>query len=212
MATDLSRDEPGGVAKGPRTYRYYDLLMAAFVTILICSNFISVPKRVTVGPLTFGAGVLFFPISYLFGDILTEVYGYARSRKVVWAGFTALGSKLDDGLALLAEMIRTPRLDEGEFDRLKGERLNDILQARADPGRLADESFLREVYVHTMKIPAESFRDWAGSDGFLLPVRRRIKRLGLADGGEALVARAVADASWRGLAALVARTVHHPVP
>ncbi|WP_435019685.1 queuosine precursor transporter [Tundrisphaera sp. TA3] len=90
MATDVSWDEPGAVAKGPRTYRYYDFLMAAFVTILICSNFISVPKRVTVGPLTFGAGVLFFPISYLFGDILTEVYGYARSRKVVWAGFTAL--------------------------------------------------------------------------------------------------------------------------
>ncbi len=64
--------------------------MAAFVTVLICSNFISAPKRVTLGGLTFGAGVLFFPISYLFGDILTEVYGYARSRKVVWAGFGAL--------------------------------------------------------------------------------------------------------------------------
>ncbi len=73
-----------------RSYRYYDLIMAAFVTVLICSNFISAPKRVTLGGFTFGAGVLFFPISYLFGDILTEVYGYARSRKVVWAGFGAL--------------------------------------------------------------------------------------------------------------------------
>ena len=63
------------------------------------------------------------------------------------AGFTALGSKLADGLALLAEMIRSPRLDEREFERMKAERLNDILQARADPGRLADESFLREVYA-----------------------------------------------------------------
>jgi len=79
-----------GPAKGPRTYRYYDFIMAAFVTVLICSNFISAPKRVTIHGFTFGAGVLFFPISYLFGDILTEVYGYARSRKVVWAGFTAL--------------------------------------------------------------------------------------------------------------------------
>ena len=77
-------------APARRTYRYYDLIMAAFVTVLICSNFISAPKRVTLGGLTFGAGVLFFPISYLFGDILTEVYGYARSRKVVWAGFGAL--------------------------------------------------------------------------------------------------------------------------
>jgi hypothetical protein len=68
--------------------------MAAFVTVLICTNFISAPKRVTLGSgdyaFTFGAGVLFFPISYLFGDILTEVYGYARSRKVVWAGFGAI--------------------------------------------------------------------------------------------------------------------------
>jgi uncharacterized integral membrane protein (TIGR00697 family) len=73
-----------------RTYRYYDLIMVAFVTVLICSNFISAPKRVGVGPFVFGAGVIFFPLSYLFGDILTEVYGYARSRKVIWAGFGAL--------------------------------------------------------------------------------------------------------------------------
>ena len=78
------------VPKAGRTYRYYDLIMAAFVTVLLCTNLISAPKRVTVGGFVFGAGVLFFPISYLFGDILTEVYGYARSRKVVWAGFGAL--------------------------------------------------------------------------------------------------------------------------
>lgn len=73
-----------------RVYKYYDLIMAAFVTVLLCTNLISAPKRVTIGGFTFGAGVLFFPISYLFGDILTEVYGYKRSRKVVWAGFGAL--------------------------------------------------------------------------------------------------------------------------
>lgn len=76
--------------RSPKSYRYYDLIMAAFVTVLLCTNLISAPKRVTIGGFTFGAGVLFFPISYLFGDILTEVYGYARSRKVVWAGFGAL--------------------------------------------------------------------------------------------------------------------------
>ena len=81
----------------------------------------------------------------------TERLGIEVGSESSWdsarAGFTALGSKLDDGLALLAEMVRTPRLDSGEFDRLKSERLNDILQARADPGRLADESFLREVFA-----------------------------------------------------------------
>lgn len=80
-------------APGPapvRTYKYYDLIMASFVAVLLCSNLIGVTKIATVAGFTFGAGNLFFPISYLFGDVLTEVYGYARSRKVVWAGFSAL--------------------------------------------------------------------------------------------------------------------------
>lgn len=73
-----------------RNYRYYDLVMAAFVTVLLCSNLIGPAKIAEVGGVTFGAGVLFFPFSYIFGDCLTEVYGYARARKVVWAGFGAL--------------------------------------------------------------------------------------------------------------------------
>lgn len=78
-----------------RNYKYYELLMAAFVAVLLCSNLIGVHKVSYIdvpfyGQFVFGAGVLFFPISYLFGDILTEVYGYARSRKVIWAGFGAL--------------------------------------------------------------------------------------------------------------------------
>lgn len=69
--------------------------MAAFVVVLLCSNLIGVHKVSYVnlpfyGEYIYGAGVLFFPISYLFGDILTEVYGYARSRKVIWAGFGGL--------------------------------------------------------------------------------------------------------------------------
>lgn len=69
--------------------------MVAFVVVLVCSNLIG-PAKIAqvdwplVGTLTFGAGVLFFPISYVFGDILTEVYGYSRARKVIWAGFAGL--------------------------------------------------------------------------------------------------------------------------
>lgn len=74
----------------PQGFKYYELVMAAFVTVLLCSNLIGVSKVATVGGLTFGTGNLFFPLSYLFGDILTEVYGYKRSRRVVWAGFGAL--------------------------------------------------------------------------------------------------------------------------
>ena len=73
-----------------RHFRYYDLIMALFVTVLLCSNLIGPSKIWSWGEFSFGAGILFFPISYLFGDILTEVYGYARARKVVWAGFGAL--------------------------------------------------------------------------------------------------------------------------
>lgn len=92
-------DSQGHLAN-PRHYRYYALVMAGFVTVLLCSNMIG-PGKVCVislpfalpiigATLSFGAGNLFFPISYIFGDILTEVYGYARARKVIWAGFGAM--------------------------------------------------------------------------------------------------------------------------
>jgi len=73
-----------------RVYKYYDLVMAAFVTVLLCSGIIGVQKVSVIGGQPFGTAILFFPLSYLFGDILTEVYGYARSRRVIWAGFGAL--------------------------------------------------------------------------------------------------------------------------
>jgi queuosine precursor transporter len=78
-----------------KSYRYYDLILGAYVCVLLCANLIGAAKVSVVtlpvlGPRTFMAGVLFFPISYLFGDILTEVYGYARDRRAVWAGFGAL--------------------------------------------------------------------------------------------------------------------------
>ncbi len=78
-----------------RSYRYYDFIVAAFVTVLLCSNLIGAGKAAQLdlpilGTVVFGAGVLFFPISYLFGDILTEVYGYAHDRRAVWCGFGAL--------------------------------------------------------------------------------------------------------------------------
>lgn len=70
--------------------RYYDFVMAAFVAVLLLSNVIGAAKLSSVGGYTFGAGILFFPISYVLGDVLTEVYGYARARRVIWAGFAGL--------------------------------------------------------------------------------------------------------------------------
>lgn len=73
-----------------KQYKYYEFVMAAFVCVLLCSNLIGAAKVASLGGFSFGAGVLFFPISYIFGDVLTEVYGYARARRVVWAGFAAM--------------------------------------------------------------------------------------------------------------------------
>lgn len=69
--------------------RYLDLLTALFATVLLVSNVAST-KLVVLGPFTFDGGTLLFPLTYIFGDVLTEVYGYRRSRRVIWIGFFAL--------------------------------------------------------------------------------------------------------------------------
>ena len=82
-------------AIGGQAFRYYDFVMAAFVAILLLSNVIGAGKVAQIvlpgiGPWPFGAGILFFPVSYVIGDVLTEVYGYARARRVIWAGTAAV--------------------------------------------------------------------------------------------------------------------------
>jgi uncharacterized integral membrane protein (TIGR00697 family) len=78
-----------------RDFEYFDFVMAAFVAILLLSNVLGAGKIASVtipgiGPWPFGAGILFFPLSYVIGDVLTEVYGYARARRCIWAGFAGL--------------------------------------------------------------------------------------------------------------------------
>jgi queuosine precursor transporter len=88
MDTALSRIDGNTGAR--RHFRYFDYVMAAFVAILLLSNLIGASKLATLGGYTFGAGILFFPVSYVIGDVLTEVYGYANARRCVWAGFAAM--------------------------------------------------------------------------------------------------------------------------
>lgn len=96
--TDQNRGAPVVVeaaALGTRNLRYFDFVMAAFVTILLLSNVLGAGKVAVVnlpgiGDWPFGAGILFFPVGYVLGDIMTEVYGYSRARRCIWAGFTAL--------------------------------------------------------------------------------------------------------------------------
>lgn len=77
-------------ASSVRQFRTFDIVMAAFVAILLLSNLIGAAKLSTVGGFTFGAGILFFPLGYVIGDVLTEVYGYAYARRCIWVGFSAL--------------------------------------------------------------------------------------------------------------------------
>lgn len=128
-----------------KQYRYYDFVMAAFVTILLCSNLIGAAKAAEVtlpllGTVTFGAGVLFFPVSYIFGDILTEVYGYSLDRRVIWAGFGAL---------LFAAFMSTVVL---------------ALKPAADPFNTAYQTHLNAVFGNTPRIIFGSITAfWAGS-------------------------------------------------
>jgi uncharacterized integral membrane protein (TIGR00697 family) len=92
-----------------KSYRYFDLIMAVFVTVLIVSNVASSAKIVDLRfsvfgvPMYFDAGTLLFPLSYIFGDILTEVYGYKRSRRVIWTGFFCLA--LTSGVFALVGLL-----------------------------------------------------------------------------------------------------------
>lgn len=73
-----------------RHFRYYDVLVSAFVAVLLISNIVA-PKFIALGWLRFSGAQLLFPITYIFGDIFTEVYGYAGSRRAIWNGFFASG-------------------------------------------------------------------------------------------------------------------------
>ena len=88
MTEALSRLD--GTSSARRHFRYFDYVMAAFVAILLLSNLIGASKLASLGGYTFGAGILFFPVSYVIGDVLTEVYGYANARRCVWMGFAAM--------------------------------------------------------------------------------------------------------------------------
>lgn len=93
--------------QGIRTFRYFDVIMASFVAVLLISNLAST-KILDLGPFTFDGGTLLFPLSYIFGDILTEVYGYQKARKVIWTGF---GAALLMSLVLWVVQILPPSPD-----------------------------------------------------------------------------------------------------
>jgi uncharacterized integral membrane protein (TIGR00697 family) len=84
-------DRPAAVqARDLRTYRHFDLLLAIFLVVLLISNLVG-QKLCKIGPFVISGGQLLFPLTYIFGDVFTEVYGYAASRRAIWLGFLANG-------------------------------------------------------------------------------------------------------------------------
>lgn len=165
-STGANANSPSPLNSGTtvRNYRFYDLVMVGFVTVFICSNLIGAPKLAQLqlpfelpwggNVFVFGAGVLFFPISYVFGDVLTEVYGYSRTRRVIWAGFGAMlfasimativvamppAAGWGDQAALATIFAQTPRIALASIIAyLIGEFVNSYVLARmkvADDGK-----------------------------------------------------------------------------
>lgn len=125
-----------------RSYQYYDLIMVVFVTVLIVSNILSSAKIVDWGfslfgvRLAFDAGTLLFPVSYIFGDILTEVYGYKRSRRVIWSGFACL--------ALTSVLLFIVKILPGEatWNQYAGQRAYDAILGGMTSGGIVIASLL----------------------------------------------------------------------
>ncbi len=112
----------------PKGYRWFDVFVALFVTSLIISNIIAA-KLVVIGPWVLPAAVILFPVAYIVGDVLTEVYGYARARRVIWLGFfanllavvvIAIGGKLPPAPFWTLGVYQSPQEAQKAYDALFG--------------------------------------------------------------------------------------------
>ena len=152
---DLARIS--GRAGERRHFRYFDYMIAAFVAILLLSNLIGAAKLSTVSGYTFGAGILFFPLSYVLGDVLTEVYGYANARRCVWAGFIALAF-----MAFMATVVvAMPPSPAWGCAASTDPRFADVLQA-SNAGAICQSTY-ESVFGSTWRIALASLiAFWCG--------------------------------------------------
>lgn len=162
--------------ESPRVYRYYDWIMALFVTVLIVSNIASSAKIVDWGfsiigiPFAFDAGTILFPISYIFGDVLTEVYGFKRSRRVIWTGFAML--------ALTAFVLWLVRIMPGEttWEGYAGQAAFDAILGGMSSGGIVIASltaylvgeFSNSTVLARMKVATKGRFLWARTIGSTL--------------------------------------------
>lgn len=146
-----------GLSGARRHFRYFDYVMAAFVAILLLSNLIGAAKLSTVGGWTFGAGILFFPVSYVLGDVLTEVYGYANARRCVWMGFFALLF-----MAMMSFVVVAMPFSPDWGCAASGDPLLTDAVARTNAGTICQATYV-SVFGSTWRIVAASvLAFWAG--------------------------------------------------
>jgi queuosine precursor transporter len=142
---------------GGRPLRYYDFVMVAFVVIELLSNLIGASKLSIAGGHVFGAGILFFPVGYVLGDVLTEVYGYARARRCVWVGFAAMLFMA----FMSAVVVAMPPFAGWTCAASDAPMFGDVLKAR-DAGTICQSTYV-SVFGNTWRIVAASvIAFWAG--------------------------------------------------
>lgn len=165
-----------GATSGRRGYRYFDFVMALFVSVLLISNIASSAKIVDWGaqifglPLAFDAGTILFPVSYIFGDVLTEVYGYRRSRRVIWAGFGCLA------LAVVVFWLVRIMPGEAQWQQYAGQNAYDAILGGMSSGGIAVASlaayfmgeFSNSYVLARMKVITGGRRLWARTIGSTL--------------------------------------------
>jgi uncharacterized integral membrane protein (TIGR00697 family) len=140
-----------------RHFRYFDFVMTAFVVILLLSNLIGAAKLASIGGWTFGAGILFFPVSYVLGDVLTEVYGYAHARRCVWAGFFALIF-----MAFMSFVVVAMPFSPDWGCAASGDPIFGAVLAANDSGTICQATYV-SVFGSTWRIVAASLMAfWAG--------------------------------------------------
>src|SRR3569623_2772753 len=148
-------------------FRYFDFVLVAFVVVLLLSNVIGAEKRSVVTlpvivPWPFGAGILFFPISYVIDDVLTEVYGYARARRAIWAGFIALAFMSVMEWTVVRLPVAEGWTGQPAFERVFGSGWRIILASMA---AFWAGDFLNSVVLAKMKIWTRGRHLWTRTIG-----------------------------------------------
>jgi uncharacterized integral membrane protein (TIGR00697 family) len=153
-----------------KSYRYFPLIAAVFVTALIVSNIIAV-KQIQIGPFKLTAALLVFSISYIFGDVLTEVYGYAKARQVIWIGFgcnlLAVAAFVTAGMLPASSTwvlpgFSTPQASQSAYDAVLG--YTPLILLASFAAYLAGE-FLNSFVLAKMKLRTAGRHLWARTIG-----------------------------------------------